>query len=214
MTIQNKPTIYNTPTIYKTGAGSENGAKIGDRYYKITKIGDRYWTTENLELVYNGLILNASAGSSPYACYYLNNGLYSLDSERKCGLLYNWQAIKKIIDDNILENGWRVPSENDFNDLISFVGGPTVAGKLLKSESLDWCVNWNGSNDFEFNMLPSGNKHADNAFYDIATSGYLYTSTEYSATNARFVEFTLSDNLNISNVNKNFFMSLRLCKDA
>ena len=50
--------------------------------------------------------------------------------------------------------GWHVPTKEDWETLIDFVGGKSVMGMKLKSSS-GW-KKGNGTDDFGFSALPGG----------------------------------------------------------
>lgn len=79
------------------------------------------------------------------------------------GKLYNWYAVND--PRRICPEGYRVPSENDWQVLIDYLGGEEVAGEKMKSTS-GWDEfrnmneenkkNGNGTNESGFSALPAG----------------------------------------------------------
>ena len=132
---------------------SSSSAKAGSEYdatantlkdlrdgkvYKTVKIGNQVWMAENL---------NFETDSS--FCY--------SDSAKYCakfGRLYTWTAAM-----NACPDGWRLPSETDFKNLIKAVGGEKGAATKLKSTS-GWNDydgrSGNGTDAFGFTALPAG----------------------------------------------------------
>jgi len=106
--------------------------KIGGPAYKTAKIGNQTWMAENL-----------NADESGSLCY--DNDPANC---QKYGRLYNWEAAKKACP-----SGWKLPSKAELEVLIKTLGGKETAGKKLKSKS-GW--NDNGTDDFGFSALPSG----------------------------------------------------------
>ena len=106
--------------------------------YKTVKIGDQVWMAENL---------NFETDSS--FCY--ND---SVEYCAKYGRLYTWTAAM-----NACPDGWRLPSETDFVNLVKAVGGEKEAGTKLKSTS-GWNdyegESGNGTDAFGFSVLPAG----------------------------------------------------------
>ncbi len=121
--------------------------------YGYKKYGNTIWMTENL--AYN-------AGSG---CFAYNN---NEDLVGKYGRFYQYNQRLK----NVCPVGWRVPSENDWNNLVNFLGGPELAGKKMKSTT-DWYSGGlfgksyeQGTNLSGFNALPYGNyEYVPNEFY-------------------------------------------------
>ena len=117
----------------KTMTDSRNG-----QTYKTVKIGEQVWMAENL---------NFKTDSS--YCYN--------DSSKYCkkyGRLYTWTAAMKACPD-----GWRLPDETDFVNLIKAVGGEEDAGTKLKSTSGwndDDGKSGNGTDSFGFSALAAG----------------------------------------------------------
>lgn len=50
------------------------------------------------------------------------------------GALYNWYAVDTLSNrnKNVCPVGWHVPSQQDFLELINYLGGESVAGIQLK----------------------------------------------------------------------------------
>jgi len=95
-----------------------------------------------------------------------NNGI-------KYGRLYNWYAATDVRD--IAPVGWHVPSVDEFNTLIAYLGGGHLAGLALSDVSLG-----NGSNNSSgFSNLSGGGLCNYNTFYALGATGFYYTTTEY-----------------------------------
>ena len=73
------------------------------------------------------------------------------------GYLYNHYAVKD--SRNLAPKGWRLPSVNDFENLITATGGSTVAGNALKSDHFWFKMDGSsgdGSNSSLFDGHPAG----------------------------------------------------------
>lgn len=127
--------------------GFPTSVDIGGKTYQVVKIGNQLWTSENLDYVWSGLHYPASSYETYGAAVYYNQ------NETEYGLLYN--NLATTVPN--LPDGWRVPSENDINTLITTIGGINAVAKL-KSTS-DW-LNGNGTDDYGFNLKPSGRRCA------------------------------------------------------
>jgi len=121
------------------GGGDGGSLSYQGKDYKTVKIGSQTWMAENL---------NYNVGVS--VCY---NG-----SEANCttfGRLYNWETAKIACP-----SGWRLPSDADWEQLMTSLGGSEVAGTKLMSAS-GWDnksdgTSGNGDNTSGFNALPGG----------------------------------------------------------
>jgi uncharacterized protein (TIGR02145 family) len=146
--------------------------KVKDSYdneYNAVLIGTQTWLAENLKSGYSGSV-----------CY--NGNSTNCD---KYGALF--------IDGSgfACPMGWRLPSDEDWEILINYAGGASVAGKKLRSS--DWSVSLHadrGTNDFGFAALPGGMYRINSpsgqapirSFQDIGSSSYWWSSTQVSTT--------------------------------
>jgi uncharacterized protein (TIGR02145 family) len=103
----------------------------GSKTYKTTVIGNQTWMAENLNYEAEGSVCY---DKKPENCV-------------KYGRLYNWETAMKVCPD-----GWHLPSVEEWDKLIDFVGGKDIAGTKLKAQS-GWSEN-NGTDDYGFSALP------------------------------------------------------------
>lgn len=126
------------------------------------KIGNQYWMTENLNVdkFRNGdQIFEAKTEEEwerayrekmPAWCYYENDPANGV----KYGKLYNWYAVND--PRGLAPLRWRIPSDEDFSELIDFLGGESVAGVKMKSAT-GWSeAITNETNSSAFSALPGG----------------------------------------------------------
>lgn len=173
--------------------------------YATVILGEQEWMAENLRTTrYNngaqieypgdnfGDWLNNTTGA--FAWY--NND--ELTYKNTYGALYNFPAVN---NGNLCPIGWRVPSVEDWNDLITYMTESfediinTSAGNALKScrqvnSPLGGSCNtsehprWNehethyGSDLAGFGALPGGNRLLTNEYDKVGMTGYFWTSTE------------------------------------
>jgi uncharacterized protein (TIGR02145 family) len=109
---------------------------------KSIKIGGQVWMLENLNVstFKNGEeipeIKSAEAwkkaGENLQAawCYYDNNP----NNDLKYGKLYNWYAV--INTNGLCPKGWHVPSEAEWDTLITYLGGETSARSKMKAKPI------------------------------------------------------------------------------
>jgi len=131
------------------------------KVYKWTTIGTQTWMAQNLN--YDG------AG----VCY------DNIDANcTKYGRLYSWIAAISVCP-----AGWHLPSYDEWDELVNFVGGASVAGQKLKSTT-GWGEGL-GTDNYGFTALPGGNysisPYSDSSFGYAGTTGYWWTSTGHGS---------------------------------
>lgn len=155
---------------------SQNAQTIINEFSSV-KIGDQVWAAKNLDVANfkNGDAIPeaktakewetyGAAGEAAW-CYYENN---SINGE-KFGKLYNWYAVND--PRGIAPEGWHVPTDLEWSNLESFVGGASVAGMKLKSKK-GWKNNENGTNSSGFDALPGGFRSSNGGFIKLGSNGY------------------------------------------
>ena len=127
------------------------------RTYKTVKIGNQTWMAENLAY---------KPDSGNYFVYE-----FDTSNVTKYGYLYNWETAKKVCP-----TGWHLPSDTEWNQLLSFVGSEPFEKLNAKS---GWNRKGNGTDIFGFSALPGGQRNPSGAFIGIGYTGYWWSSTEY-----------------------------------
>jgi uncharacterized protein (TIGR02145 family) len=127
--------------------------------YRTVKIGGLVWMAENLNFKINGSW-----------CY--NN---DEANGKTCGRLYRWDAAKAASP-----AGWRLPSREEWDNLVNAVGGKDVEGKKLKAKS-GWKDKGNGTDDYGFSALPGGYRTSSGNFQNAGDCGNWWTATEYGS---------------------------------
>lgn len=189
---------------------------IGGREYRTTIIGGKEWLAENLDYKFPGLAVG-SWSSNPSAGYYDNDeAQYGIDGSKKCGLLYNWYAVK-YLEDHKSEYipGWHVPTDDEWTALENAVG--SNAGTKLKAinnsvASGTWPTGWGGTDDYGFGVLPAG--RYDYGFNSVGSFGYFWSVSEYGSSGAWGRLFDAGASVYRYNFDKANGYSLRLVKDA
>lgn len=206
-----KPSIYKGAGIYKAGGGGSYD--IGGRTYRTINIGGVTWLAENLDFKFC-IIGGGSTPSTPNAWYYDNDeATYGIDGTRKCGLLYNWHAVKLLNDNRSdLIAGWHVPTSDEWAALASAVGGTSTAGTKLKADNLSWATSWGGTDDYGFAALPAGRRSSD-SFILLGSYAYFWTANESSSSNAYNCYFNTGASMSSDIFDKSYAFSVRLVKD-
>ena len=161
---------------------------IGGREYRIVTIGNQQWMAENLDHTWEGLTVDSRETGNYYVqrkTHYSNN-----DRERfgQYGRMYDWYAavnlndnLASIIGAELAADGWKVPATSDFDTLIAYVGGTSVAGTVLKQAAIG------GTDDYGFGWQPGGfgqNSGGNLAYYRQGQWGIIWTLNENSSLNA------------------------------
>ncbi|HBE41876.1 MAG TPA: hypothetical protein DDW27_11855 [Bacteroidales bacterium] len=158
--------------------------------YPVVSIGGtkgiQLWMAENLKTVTlnDGTAINNITGASAWSsatgpawCWYNNTpGEY--------GLLYNWYAVGT---NKLCPAGWRVPSDDEWQEMVQYLGGAmTAGGKLKETGEAHWNnPNSGATNSSGFSAFGGGwRNNTDGSFNDLRMIGYFWTSTLSNITNA------------------------------
>ncbi len=144
-------------------------------------IGNQLWMNKNLDVstFRNGDSImqaknekewkKAGEDSKPAWCYFENDSKNGL----LFGKLYNWYAVND--PRGLAPEGYHIPSNEEWNVLIDFLGGIKVAGEKLKSSS-NWEYNFSSTNESGFSGLPGSYRHGDGIFHDfLGDYGYWWS---------------------------------------
>jgi uncharacterized protein (TIGR02145 family) len=122
------------------------------------------------------------------------------------GRLYNWATANAVCPE-----GWHLPSDADWDALMTAVGGSSTAGTKLKATS-GWNSSGNGTNDYRFSALPGGHVSSDGSFRYVGSSGDWWNATEDNACCAQVSEIHSSGYNHTENY-KSSLLSVRCVKD-
>jgi uncharacterized protein (TIGR02145 family) len=156
---------------------------IDGNLYRTIVIGDQCWMMENLRVTHyrNGDSLPNVTGLEDWEG--LSGGAYcnynnSEDSIAVYGRLYNWYAVNASSD--IAPEGWHVPADAEWQSLIDFLGGASVAGgKLKDTGTVHWCSpNIGATNESGFKALPRGLRYAGSFVFGCEIASF-WSSTEF-----------------------------------
>ena len=185
--------------------------------YPTVKIGNQVWMAANLKTTKyrNGDVIEKVTEKTKWAklstgcyCAYDNNE----ENAETYGYLYNWWAVTD--SRNIAPEGWHVPTDSDWTQLTSYLGGKSVAGGKLKS-TLGWnSPNIGATNESKFSALPGGYRSSDGNFDSLMYYANFWFASESGSTNAwnRSLYFSYAD-ANWDYDNKKCGFSVRLIKD-
>ena len=156
--------------------------------YQTVLIGDQCWMMENLKVTHyrNGDPIPHVTDGGEWDD--LSTGAYCEYNDpanvATYGRLYNWYAV----DDsrNLAPEGWHVPTDAEWQTLVDYLGGASVAGGKMKEAGT---THWNppnagATNESGFTALPGGFRSGD--FFDaMGNVAYFWSSTEYEYDSSR-----------------------------
>jgi uncharacterized protein (TIGR02145 family) len=133
---------------------------IDGNIYKTIQIGNQIWMAENLgttrlndgtsmpQIIFN--VMEENYANPAYGW----NGYYYESYKSTFGNLYNWYAVNT---GKLCPAGWHVPSDDEWETLISYLGGINVAGDQLKETgTTHWDPpNAGSTNESGFTALPA-----------------------------------------------------------
>lgn len=155
----------------------------GGQTYNTVQIGQQCWLKENLNI---GTRINCDSSQT-------NNGViekycyqdYDLICEEYGGL-YQWNEMMQYQTTNgtkgICPEGWHIPTDIDWSNLINFLGGSEISGGRIKESGLDhWLTpNTGANNDSWFTALPGGYCSSNDVFSNINSLAAIWSSSECS----------------------------------
>jgi uncharacterized protein (TIGR02145 family) len=164
---------------------------IDSNVYQAVTIGNQVWMTENLRTTkYNdGSSIPYSIDDSswqpgiskPAYCWYDTTGSgYKQYNKELFGALYNWHIVGT---EKLCPTGWHVPTNEEWSELVTYLGGIDVAGGKLKStgtiegnDGLWRILNRGATDESRFSAIPSGERS------DWETTGIGFTGVWWSST--------------------------------
>ena len=169
--------------------------------YKIVEIAGKTWMAENL---------NYKTPSGSF-CYNVKDS--------KCGRygrLYDWKTALTACP-----AGWRLPSREEWGELIVAAGDADGAGYTLKS-ARGWHYDdrdrksGGGADDYGFSALPGGRRDCYYAYFNGAgAEGSWWTATEKDGESAQYIDIDyFSDAAEESDGSKTYGFSVRCLQDG
>ncbi|MFN8206851.1 MAG: fibrobacter succinogenes major paralogous domain-containing protein [Bacteroidales bacterium] len=172
---------------------------IDGKTYHVVKIGCQCWMKENLNVTHyaDGSSLQlvsdtvqwSSLGTESKAwCYQENNAL----NRTNYGALYTWSAASNLPSHDgtgelpghvqgVCPTGWHLPGEPEYEILLNYLGGTSIAGMLLKEPGTN---HWHGPNQQSNNLsgftaLGGGQRESSGNYMDFRYSAHFWTSSSY-----------------------------------
>jgi Fibrobacter succinogenes major domain (Fib_succ_major). len=184
--------------------------------YKSVRVGEQVWMQENLRTTkfqdgtsLTTLNLQSEWNEKNAPGYYVNVDNVSF------GYIYNGYAISA--NKNICPAGWHIPTQAEWETLINYLGGYSVAGDLMKgSATMYWGKSGNDVYNLSgFTALPNGYVGSDGTSHDKLQDASFFVSTFDAQGNPSFstIESDLSSIQLSQTSSKVSGVSIRCIKD-
>lgn len=210
-------TNYGNEVTFRT---TNKATDIDGNMYNVVNIGTQEWMVENLKTTKyrDGSAIPyitddytwASQTSGAY-CWYDNY----ISNKATYGALYNYYSV--VDSRNLCPSGWHIPSNIEWNTLITFLGGTSIAGGKLKETSFDYWLspNTGATNETGFTGLPGGFRQGLNgSFRNMGLLGFLWSINEYNSKPPWYLHLNyISSNSDLSYAVKTDGISIRCLKD-
>jgi uncharacterized protein (TIGR02145 family) len=207
-------------TMCKAGKGTVKGTMkdIEGNVYQIVTIGTQTWMAENLRTTKyrDGTPIPMITDNTSWeqdtngACSSYNN---EPAKTKIYGLLYNGYAIMN--SKNLAPAGWHIPSDQEWNTLVDYLGGEKEAGGKLKgTANTYWYENVGATDESGFTALPGGYRDATGFFDWLGLRTFIASSTEWGPKAVWFRDLqNLNPWVNRAHFTENAGLSVRCIKD-
>ncbi len=152
-------TVYGNEVSFNTLPDSSFTDPRDGQVYTFRHIGTQVWMTKNLNYV-----------TDSSWCYDNNSANCTI-----YGRLYNWYDAMIAAPP-----GWHLPSDAEWQTLVDYLGGDTIAGgKMKEAGAAHWAnPNTGANNSCGFTGLPGGYRYDNGTVYGLGNYGYWWSSTE------------------------------------
>ncbi|MDD3878364.1 MAG: FISUMP domain-containing protein, partial [Bacteroidales bacterium] len=183
--------------ILKAVCGGETEISYESQSYKIVPIGNQCWMAKNLNV---GTYVESTSSYYPQSNVSNNSFVekYCYDNNTtNCdnfGGLYDWNEMMHYTQNEgtkgICPNGWHIPSNSEWEQLVQYLGGYSVAGGKLKP-----------LNPHQFDALMGGYRLSNGSFVESGL-GIRFWSSSINSEGLPFYRY-IADNSNAI-LNKNY----------
>jgi uncharacterized protein (TIGR02145 family) len=219
------------------GGGNGNSITYGNDTYPIVVIGTQTWLAKNLNYVVEGSKCFGEGGEVVIEIdgHESSKTLSNTEVQANCvkyGRLYDWataMGFPSSCNENscssqiqskhkgICPSGWHIPSNDEWDILMNYVGGYETAGAKLKATS-DWNdykgKSGNGTDDYGFSAMPGGRGHSDGTFGSVGDQGRWLSASEIEDNTAyRRSIYYDRENATLGDLDKSGLYSVRCVKD-
>jgi uncharacterized protein (TIGR02145 family) len=157
----------------------ETVTDVDGNVYRVVTIGTQVWMAENLKVTRyrDGSAIDAVTDPDTWrynrtgACCAYNNDAGNVAIY---GRLYNWYATNR----DIAPTGWHVPSSAEWETLINYLGGSSVAAGKLKEAGTAYCDAGNpgATNESGFSARPGGHRLTGGGYAEEGSEAHFWCS--------------------------------------
>ncbi len=189
----NNPLNGRTTAVFNPDKTYGTVTDVDGNVYKTIVIGNQTWMAENLRTTHylNGdeipnVTDNTKWKDLTSGAYCNYNNTTDLDTIATYGRLYNWYAVAD--SRHLAPKGWHVPTITDWDRLIGYLGGDTIAGNKMKEVGdFHWDAPNESDNSSGFTALPAGARYLSKSTKDMGFYTEYWAMPEYDTTSAPFL---------------------------
>jgi uncharacterized protein (TIGR02145 family) len=217
----NNSSIFGESPLFKISESHGSTGLLADNdgnTYNTVKINMQWWMAANLKtsrlndnsFISGGYSIATWLTLTTPAYIYYGNLLANFNIY---GTLYNWYTVNT---GKLCPIGWHVPGNTEWDELINYLGGESIAGgKLKEIGTTHWLTpNSGATNESGFTALPGGYLASSKGFGNLNQTGFFWSATQSTTTNANYLqlEYNLA-NFPRFNIGKYAGLSVRCIKD-
>lgn len=200
---------------------------IDGNVYRTVKIGNQIWMAESLRttrfndgqpipnvIATSVGVIDPAWGNIKTAAYCFGNNKISL--RPIYGAWYNWYAVNT---GKLTPKGWHVPTVAEWNTLIEYLGGKSVAGGKMKSTGTDYWFspNLGATNSSGFSAYPAGYRNYDGLVPNLTGDLVSFWASDEANANEGYGARLVADRQDCTiaecSVKKTYGYSVRCIKD-
>jgi uncharacterized protein (TIGR02145 family) len=217
----NNSSIFGESPLFKISESHGSTGLLADNdgnTYNTVKINMQWWMAANLKtsrlndnsFISGGYSIATWLTLTTPAYIYYGNLLANFNIY---GTLYNWYTVNT---GKLCPIGWHVPGNTEWDELINYLGGESIAGgKLKEIGTTHWLTpNSGATNESGFTALPGGYLASSKGFGNLNQTGFFWSATQSTTTNANYLqlEYNLA-NFPRFTIGKYAGLSVRCIKD-
>ena len=189
---------------------------IDGNIYNTVIIGEQEWMVTNLKTttLNDGTPIDKVSDLATWVAHEDPAYIWYEDYEEKFadvyGALYNFYTVET---GDLCPDGWRVPLEADWEELIDYVGGQLVAGGQLMDTQYWKDLPETVTNDYRFSARPGGMRHNAEDFLHLTEQGFWWAYGYMPDVGPRFywINYEFED-IVTNGLEENFGLSVRCVK--